>query len=75
MEELWVKLAMNGGPAALITAVGYVLLSRRITDLQDDVSEVKDGKRWTETCDKTHQEVDRRLDRLERFANGSLGVD
>lgn len=72
MEELLLKIAMNGGPSAIITLGGLLWFNRRINDIQSDVKELKHGKRWTETCDAKHVEVDRRLNRIEDKFKGEL---
>jgi hypothetical protein len=71
--ELWFfEMVMKGGPAAFVLGIGLLWLNPKINTLQKSVDELKSGKRWTETCEETHKEVDRRIGRLEGFANGSL---
>lgn len=72
MEEILIRLFVSGGPSALIMAGGLFWLNYRIKTIQADVSELKSGKRWTETCEATHMEVNRRLDRIENLTNNIL---
>ncbi|MFC1485727.1 hypothetical protein ACFL55_01710 [Candidatus Latescibacterota bacterium] len=72
MEDIIIRILINGGPSAVVVAIGFVIVRMQIKTLQEDITELKGGKRWTETCEQTHQEVDRRLDRLEAIANGLL---
>ncbi|MFC1511632.1 hypothetical protein ACFL5H_00355 [Candidatus Latescibacterota bacterium] len=70
MEDIVIRILMNGGPSAVVVAIGFVIVRMQIKELKADIGELKEGKRWTETCESTHKEVDRRLNRLETVING-----
>lgn len=69
----------------VVTAVGQVMYfkgqftekimtnAKDIRDLENNLEKHKGEVRYRDTCDVKHTEADRRLARLEHFANGSLG--
>ena len=73
MEAWIIDLAMSGGPGAIAVLFVFLLFNPKISAMSDDIREIKEGKRWTETCESTHQEVDHRLERIEKSLNGKLG--
>lgn len=75
VEEWIIKLLLEGSPAAIVLTLGFLWISPKINKLQESVDELDKGKRWTETCDAKHTEVDHRLDRVEKKVfNGSLSA-
>jgi hypothetical protein len=60
-------LKMGGTPVLLVGIIVWLeRLRSAVAGLTKTLAEVKDGMVWKDTCGKTHKEVDRRLDRLER---------
>ncbi len=72
MEEVLIDLAIKGGPGAVSLLIAYLWLNPKINRMQSDLTELKNGKRWTETCEKTHEEVNHRLARIEAALNGRM---
>jgi len=76
MEKILIDIAMNGGPSAIIVLIGFLVLNSKLNDVkrstnenQAAILELRTGKRWKETCETTHVEIDRRLERLEATQN------
>jgi len=70
METFLANMMITGGPSAVVIGLGVLLVSGKLNALKESIEELKSGKRWTETCEATHEEVNRRLERLECGQNG-----
>ncbi len=70
METFFANLATNGGPSAVILLIGIMWVNSKLNGLTKQIDDLKEGKRWTETCEATHEEVNRRIERLETAQNG-----
>jgi len=44
----------------------------KLKELKADIDDVKGSITWSDTCEAKHKEIDRRLDRVEHAANGTL---
>ncbi len=69
------KYLQIGGAPGSVVVVGFFVyrwLNLRLTAIDTVLKELKNGKRWTETCDEKHIEVERRLGRIETVLNGRL---
>jgi hypothetical protein len=77
METFIKDILTNGGPSAVILGIGIWFVNGRIKDLKESVTEeiraLKKEKRSIDTCEATHEEVNRRFEHFDRIQNGSAG--
>ena len=57
------EVGLPGYMLLLACAIGYMVMQLR--DIHGAVKEVKEGKRWNETCDEKHDAVDERITGVE----------
>lgn len=76
----FLSLLPYGTPVVLVGMLVYMAridervrtLQREYADARIEQAQKSEKVRYADTCITTHIEVDRRLDRLERCANGML---
>jgi len=56
------------GMPVLITGMLVMLerINEKVTDIKEDISEIKKGMIWQDTCGARHDEINRRFLRLEK---------
>lgn len=65
------ELLKYGTPAMLLALVILnVYQATVIAQLRKEMSDMKNSITWGDTCNTKHEEINRRLDRLERLENG-----
>jgi hypothetical protein len=73
METGWVySIIVTVGGLLLQGAYLKGVFSTRIEDHGERLDRLENGVVWDEECRRSHVESDRRLERLERIANGKL---
>lgn len=81
MEFITLAVALKyGAPILMIVLVVlmvYVIMSIRevkntVHELRETVKDVRNSITWSDTCNERHEDIDRRLDRLETIMNGRL---
>jgi len=70
MEDIIIRILMNGGPSGVIVGIGLYIVKIQINGLRDSINELKENKQWANLCNEKHKEVERRFGRLEDKLNG-----
>ena len=68
----------TGGSLTVIIILAvffYRYTNDKFSQLHDSIKEIKDGITWGDTCGAKHEEINRRLDKIERKMNGALKND
>ena len=63
------ELIRNGTPALVLGIMLFLeRINQKVSAISEDVQEIKNGITWHETCQAKHDEINRRLNALERYA-------
>ncbi|MCE5248978.1 hypothetical protein LLG96_02030 [bacterium] len=64
-------LVSTGTPLLVLGMLLFLeRIHTKISVIQDDVREIKEGITWKDTCEQKHCDIERRIERLEHALNG-----
>ena len=65
-------LVSTGTPLLVLGILLFLeRIHTKISVIQDDVREIKEGITWKDTCEQRHSDIERRIERLEHALNGN----
>jgi len=63
------ELIKLGTPALVLGILVFLeRINATVNAIRDDVNEIRRGMMWNDTCEAKHEEINRRLERIERHA-------
>ena len=64
-----VNFTLYGTPVLILGMLLFLeRINTKVSAIQEDVHEVKRNITWHDTCMAKHEEINRRLERIERFS-------
>lgn len=68
-----VELLKFGTPVLVLGMLIFLeRINAKVTTIQEDIKEIKQGMTWQDTCHAKHEEINRRLAHLERKVLNSI---
>ena len=65
-----ISLIGNGTPVLVLAMLLFLeRINTKVTIIQEDIEEIKEGITWHDTCAAKHEEINRRLNHLETSRN------
>ena len=69
MEAILLQILQDNAVSTVFVIFAFLWMRSKFKFLEKKMDDLTEDKRWTETCESTHREVDRRLKRLEAAEN------